>query len=469
MNSRCARISPWGGPLSWLCPPAGLRFAAMCGALAVAVSMAAAGPTAHAAPAELAAPASAAQSPPAPALTALAPDAHPNLTLLRKELRRLIRRGGVAVGVDGKPVFEYKPGQYVPASILKLATAQAALHTLGPEYRFRTELYLDAHDTLYVRGYGDPYLVSESWRSIAKDLERMGVFDLDLEGLVLDTSAFSRNLSIDGVEYSLNPYDARLGALVTNFNTANVNVLPGGRAVSAEAQTPITPLVQRLARGLETGEQRINLSRRPADSLRYSGEVALAIFGEAGAHFRHGARAGRVPKGLAPLLVHRSERNLQQVIAEMLAYSNNYIANQMTLVMALEKDGPPARLDAGVEIIRRYLEQQLGLKPESFHLVEGSGISHRNKVDLAAMLRITDAFYPWRDLLRIHVAEPQSVLAKTGTLKNVHSLAGFLPAPEGQRRAFVIMLNQSRHLREGVLKRLTESFGTPPPDLIVGW
>ena len=409
-------------------------------------------------------------APPPPALPRPAPST-PLLTddQLRAEIARWTRAGGVAVSVNGAPVFRHHEGTYVPASILKLATAAAALHQLGPDYRFRTEIALDGERNLYVRGYGDPYLVSEAWRAIARNLQQRGVFELPLKSLVLDDTAFAPNQVADGAERSLNPYDARLGALVTNFNTVNVQVIKRGKVVSAEPQTPLTPLAAELARKLPRGTHRINLSTRPRNPMRYSGEVATALFQELGARFTGPVQIRATPAGLTPVLVYRSELPLRDVVQAMLEFSNNFIANQVTLVTALESKGPPARLAEGVELTRRFLIEQEGLAPGSFALVEGSGISRNNRVDLLAMLRITDAFYPWRDLLRVHDAgHARMVLAKTGTLSDVHSLAGFLPAPNGERRTFVIMLNQKAHNREPILRLLMDRYASDLPEMAWG-
>jgi D-alanyl-D-alanine carboxypeptidase/D-alanyl-D-alanine-endopeptidase (penicillin-binding protein 4) len=389
---------------------------------------------------------------------------------LHHKLRGLIRRGGAAVAVNGETRFIHGPGRYVPASILKLATALAALDELGPDFHFQTEVYLDAANVLYIRGLGDPFLVSEEWRRMGQELARMGVFELDLKRLVLDTAAFDPDLEVDGVEYTLNPYDARPGALVTNFNTINLMVLGKNRVHSAEPQTPLTALGRELAKklNLRPGEQRINLSRHPANGPRYSGEVALAVFREQGAHIKGGFGYGTVPAGLAPLLIHRSESPLTEVIAGMLEFSNNFIANQLLLQIALKRNGPPARLTDGVEHLRGFLVRRIGLDPASFHVVEGSGISRANRIDLEAMLKVTDAFYPWRELMRVHQGGSRAVLAKTGTLKGVYSLAGFLPAPPGERRAFVVMENQRRFTREQVLNRLLEAFAAPELDAAFG-
>jgi len=381
---------------------------------------------------------------------------------LRTALAPLVQHGGVAVGENGRAVFVYHPGAYVPASILKLATAQAAFHELGEDYRFRTEFYRDG-DLLYVRGYGDPFLVSEEWALIARELADAGAFAQPIAALALDESAFAEGLEVDGASDSLNPYDARLGALVANFNTVFVAVDAAGHVTSAEPQTPLTPLAERLGRALPPGEDRINFTAQGVPGVRYAGELARALFAQAGADIRGPARTGRVPAGLRPVLVHRSSRPLREVVRAMLEFSNNFIANQIVLALALERAGEPARLEPGLALVSRYLERQLGLRPEQFTLQEGSGLSRNNRIALTAMLAVVDAFHPWAELLKPYGKPPLDLPVKTGTLTGVYSLAGFLPAPEGVRRPFVIMLNQERHTRGAVLRRLVRAYAARPP------
>jgi D-alanyl-D-alanine carboxypeptidase/D-alanyl-D-alanine-endopeptidase (penicillin-binding protein 4) len=377
---------------------------------------------------------------------------------LRRELARLVRSGGVAVALDGGLEWAYQPGMYVPASILKLATALAAFDLFGPDYRFRTNIFRDSAGHLYLRGFGDPHLVSEEWRAIAEALDTRGAFAGPIRDVVVDDSAFAEMPEVDGREDSLNPYDARLGALVSNFNTVQVAVARDGSVAPGEPQTPLTPLALELARGLPPGLQRINLSRRPEHGARYSGELARAIFRQAGARIEGRVRAGRVPPDAALLLAHRSRHTLRDVVAGMMEFSNNFMANQLLLVMALERHGPPVRLEQGVALLREYLTARLGLAPEDFALTEGSGLSPNNRIDLVAMLRITDAFHPWAGLLQPYGRPPYQVPAKTGSLADVSTLAGFLPAPPGSRRTFVIILNQERNTRDAVFGELMKVY-----------
>ena len=382
---------------------------------------------------------------------------------LHRALEGLVNRGGVAVGKNGRLLFVHGRGYYTPASITKLATALAAFHHLGPDYRFRTEFYLDGARNLIVRGYGDPYLISEEWALIARELAAaLGLFEAPLRDLVLDDSAFAENLEVDGATASLNPYDARLGALVSNFNTIFVQVSPGGGVASAEPQTPLTPLSLARARALPPGRHRINFSQNAADGLQYTGELARAFLKTQGARFEGRIRRGVKPDGLQPVLIHRSSRTLREVVRGMMQFSNNTIANQIVLVMGMEKQGEPAEIRKGMALASDYLVTQLGLERGRFTLVEGSGLSRQNRIGLLDMLRIVEAFRPHRELLKFYGKGPWRAQAKTGTLTGIYTMAGFLPGG-GNSPAFVIMLNQLRHTRGGIYRRISRAYGRPVP------
>jgi D-alanyl-D-alanine carboxypeptidase/D-alanyl-D-alanine-endopeptidase (penicillin-binding protein 4) len=59
---------------------------------------------------------------------------------------------------------------FVPASVAKIVTAWLAMEVLGGDYRFKTSFYLDGDRVLYVRGGGDPFLISEELEVLAREL-----------------------------------------------------------------------------------------------------------------------------------------------------------------------------------------------------------------------------------------------------------------------------------------------------------
>src|SRR4051812_34207491 len=128
---------------------------------------------------------------------------------------------------------------FVPASVTKIVASWLALQVLGEDYHFQTQFYLDSKRVLYVRGGGDPFLISEELAVLAQNLVA-AVGKNPLAGIVLDASYYPADLEIPGAEISSRSYDAINSALAVNFNTISA-VRRGKTVQSAEEQTPITP------------------------------------------------------------------------------------------------------------------------------------------------------------------------------------------------------------------------------------
>src|SRR6476646_2890548 len=193
---------------------------------------------------------------------------------------------------------------FVPASVTKIVTAWLAMGVLGGDYRFETRFYLDKDRVLYVRGGGDPFLISEELAPLATELVA-AVGKKPITGIVLDASYYPSNLRIPGIEDTGEAYNALNSALAVNFNTVSA-VRSGNKVSSAEKQTPITPLAIaqfRLRRA--NGKGRISLSQDPAVSLHYAGELIAAFIERAGGSVKGKISTGIVPNGLEPVYVHR--------------------------------------------------------------------------------------------------------------------------------------------------------------------
>src|SRR3954467_6901970 len=106
---------------------------------------------------------------------------------------------------------------FVPASVTKIVTAWLAMEVLGGDYRFATRFYLDGNRVLYIRGGGDPFLISEELAQLAAQLVA-AVGKTPLTGIVLDASYYP-DIRIPGIEDSGEAYDALNSALAVNFNT----------------------------------------------------------------------------------------------------------------------------------------------------------------------------------------------------------------------------------------------------------
>ena len=224
-----------------------------------------------------------------------------------KEKVAALAPSGVVLVVDlegNELVAQNADEPFVPASVTKIVTAWLALEVLGGDYRFETRFYLDNKRVLYVRGGGDPFLISEELAPLATDLVAV-VGKAPIDSIVLDASYYPSNLRIPGIEDTNNAYDALNSALAVNFNTIYA-VRRGNKVSSAEKQTPITPLAidQFRERG-PRGTGRISLSQDPTVSLQYAGELIAGFIKRAGGSVKGKISTGTVPEGLKPVYVHR--------------------------------------------------------------------------------------------------------------------------------------------------------------------
>ena len=355
----------------------------------------------------------------------------------------------LVAGPDGQIICgKNQIRQCVPASTLKILTALAAIHHLGATYRFKTEFYQDSSQNLKVKGYGDPLLISEVWQEIAQALApRMHGF----EDLLLDDTYFAHDIHIPGVGSSTNPYDAPVGALGANFNTVFFKHANTGRIVSAEAQTPMTPLALEKARTLGPKSGRYTFSHDRHDAARYAGELLMHFLRERGKACQGEVRAGTVVPGDVLLYTYRSTFTLEQVLRDMFEFSNNFIANQILIALGARVHGPPGTLAKGVRVLSDYARDVLHLR--DIEIAEGSGISRKNRISARDMLAVLRGFEPHRYLL---VREGR-ISYKTGTLKGVKARAGYIEDRSGNVYYFVIFLNSPHANIDSILECVKNS------------
>ena len=402
--------------------------------------------------------------------------------------------------------FEYHPHDLLkPASNVKLVTTLAALKYLGPEYRFKTKLYVDGvikngvlHGNLYVKGFGDPLLVSEQLWVLVNDLKR-DVYEIQ-GNLILDDSFFDEIRTVRDGHSPQNgrdrAYDAPLGALSINFNTTTVYVYPGSkrgkkarvvidpdnntyvkvvnRSKTLRANVPMTLEVSRhIGKTSDTiivtgGIPLNHVGKRFYRNITYPPLYAAALFRrflkEQGVTVKGKNQFKEVPSSAKEILVYES-RPLRILVGDLNKISNNFVAEQMLKTMAAELKQPPGSTDKGLNILREFL-QGIGVK-ESYQLVNGSGLSADNKMSAAQLVEVLKyghknfGFFPEymasmgivgidgtvSSRLQGTIAQGR-VRAKTGSLSGVSALSGYVSTQSNETLAFSIIMNDPQDRTE---------------------
>jgi D-alanyl-D-alanine carboxypeptidase/D-alanyl-D-alanine-endopeptidase (penicillin-binding protein 4) len=204
--------------------------------------------------------------------------------------------GALVYSLDaGDTLFAISPdAALAPASNVKLLTTAAALHMLGPDYRFRTWLLSDApvnagvlQGNLTLYGTGDPGISDrfygrkdEVFQRLIDDLELAGIHTIQGD-IVADASFFPGPLRDAGWEQrDLNEhFTAGISALSYNENVVSFRIRPGavGDPPRVETVPPHSALEVENTAETVTGRARPRLAilrDDPLEPVRITGRMA---------------------------------------------------------------------------------------------------------------------------------------------------------------------------------------------------
>lgn len=384
-----------------------------------------------------------------------------------------------------------------PASVMKLVTTWAALEMLGPAYTWRTEVYFGGKfdgtvlaGDLGIKGYGDPFLVVEEFWKMLRALRSTGLEHID-GNLVLDDSYFTVNEDPPGA-FDAEPYrtyNVVPSALMANFKAVRfqfvvdaaddrVRIVTDPELRNLDIRNRIK-LVDGPCAGFQAGisfgvddpetlaqvifdgefSRRCNpysMSRTVLAHDTYVHGLFAALWSELGGSMQGSMRKAVIGAEQTRVLTWSSPP-LADVIRSINKNSNNVMTRQLVYTLAAEIAGPPGTREAGIGIIRDFLQTR-GIGVESLVLVNGAGLARDERISARALA----------DVLRVassspYAAEYVSSLSlggldgttrgrfngngngrmhvKTGRLDHVSALAGYVHGDDGQTFVVVVFGN----------------------------
>ena len=392
-----------------------------------------------------------------------------------------------------------------PASLSKLATTVVALDLLGPTFVWRTPVYIDGpvrdgllQGNVYVRGSGDPRLVVERLWLLMRRLQGLGIQKIQGD-IVLDKSAFDlpeRNpASFDGEP--LRPYNAAPDALLVNFkslvfqfvpdrtaNVARIHIEPPLAGVQFPTTVPLS--------NTDCSDYRSSLRADWADPLRirFTGSfpavcgekvwpvayvapqqfAARAIAGmwqQVGGQLVGQVRDGVVPANLQPVFSIESPA-LSEVIRDINKFSNNVMAQQLFLTLGQQARGTGS-WDGSREAMQAWWRDRIGGEVPVFD--NGSGLSRDERISTLGLARLLQFAWGSPTMSELMSSLPVSGLdgtlkrsksqsiahLKTGSLRDVAGIAGYVDTANGKRLILVAVLNHANaQVARGVLDLLVD-------------
>lgn len=395
---------------------------------------------------------------PDPSPPAAAPVVETSVTALRADLERLIGSGGwrgvdrwgvMVVSLDqGDTLFAHAGDELMtPASNLKLFTSAAALHYLGPQFRYNTFLLADGpieggvlRGDLVLYGTGDPTLSGRFgtqlsvWRAFADTLKALGITQVAGD-VVGDGSYFAGPGTGAGwkEDYMNASYAAPAGALSYAENIATLEIRPAAQA-GWRPEVKLVPggdgiAIVNQATTVASGRSWVNVSRAAydgpitvrgqirrgsgplqrslpvSDPARYAAAVLREVLQTNGVQVAGGVRSvqteaespvtGRsvfapaydATRPLRVLALHNSPP-LIDILEIVNKRSHNLMSEQALRTVARVATGEGS-VEGGARAVRHLLDEASpGEGSPTIALYDGSGLSPLNRVSARTTIHL---------------------------------------------------------------------------------
>ena len=384
-----------------------------------------------------------------------------------------------------------------PASTMKLVTTWAAIKTLGPAWTWDTQVWTRGevrdgvlHGDLILKGYGDPFLVYESCWQLVHDIRLKGLEEITGD-IIIDNSFFDLPAidpaAFDGERERV--YNAPPSALMFNFQATRLLFEPDLAASKVnviafpKSKTALNDQLQFVAGDCSKRKHKPHVEAHSDGMIKVSGpyvgscgsqletlvlsspeEHVFNAFRDfwqmLGGKFTGNLQTGQVKAGDRQYYVHTS-MPLAEQIRLINKWSNNVMTRQVMLTVGAKMFDAPATLDKGRLAVLKTLTDQ-GISTQGLVIENGSGLSRNERVSARQFGELLQVI--WRDpympemLNSLPLLGEDGTLArrfrhselkgrtrlKTGTLRDVSAIAGYMLTRSGKRMVIVMQQNGQR-------------------------
>lgn len=345
-----------------------------------------------------------------------------------------------------------------PASCQKVITALVALKELGPDYRYKTNLFSSNQDII-ISFSGDPTLTSDHLELLLAPIKNKHIKGK----IILDASAFqapphSPYIIIDDIGKS---YASPVSSINIDHNLINFKVVPSTISdplIISDAKYKIVSTITSSKKSSSiqaswdqntiflTGNVNINEVHKfqisPNKIQTFIIQKIQSLLHKLGIK----GKIQTTTKGSNhnKLINQITSKPLKEILGPALKQSDNLVFDTLYLAMLRIKDWR-----YGNNAIKKLIKKHYGLDFNNAVIVDGSGLSRYNQIQpyqLFALLKkgyevpefINLLPYPGEDrsTLAGRINLPNHIKAKTGNMQGISCLCGY-----SKSKTFVIMTN----------------------------
>ncbi len=384
-----------------------------------------------------------------------------------------VEKNSISVSIKdlntGKVVYQLNEKILMhPASIQKILTLPPAVEVLGEDYEFSTEIYKRDDNTFLFKLGADPYLTTSDLSKLASKLT------LDTKKVLIDDSILEKKDWGEGWQW-----DDDMNILMPRFNSYNLDrnlikltIMPTNKGELATIINPSRYPLVFLNNVITSDKNDVKVTRDnsisnnalalngtvnkpvtvyvPTNNLkRYFDIKLMNTLAEKKIYLKQNFIVDK--KLSSDVELEKITHPISQAIDDVLKNSNNLVA-ETTVKLAGGKKYEDKGTDInGIKVFNSYCEK-MGLDNSRLKIVDGSGVSKNNLITTDFMTEfliknkdnsvlsklpspgegtLTHRMLPIKDNLK----------AKTGTLADISSIAGFLTTKNNNKYAFCIIIN----------------------------
>lgn len=413
---------------------------------------------------------------------------------ITKDFSSVIEDSGVDIESIAVSIKEVNKGKVVynlnekmlmnPASVQKVLTTPVIAETLGADYKFSTELYLRNNTDYLVKLGADPYLKASDLKKLVSPIKD------STAKVLIDDKALDEKIWGEGWQW-----DDDMNVLMPKFNSYNLDkniikltIMPDENGGFAKIINPSKyPLVffNNIVSGDKTDIKLSRDSSISSNTLMLSGTVARPTIvqiptlhlkryfevqfkralEENDLYIKDLFRSAEVID--SDKLIKSVTHNLDNAIADILKNSNNLVSETSFKLAGAKYTGQKTGSDAlGIKMFNDYCKRN-GLDNSRIRITDASGVSKNNLVsaDFITEFLVLNKNNKVMDYLPApgegtltHRMLPikNNLKAKTGTLSDISSIAGYVTSKTGKKYAFCIMINDIKLTNSD--KKMLEDF-----------
>mgnify|MGYP001809675359 CR=1 FL=1 len=380
----------------------------------------------------------------------------------------------------GKKAFELNStAPMTPASIQKIITLLPSFDTLGKDYEFKTQLYKNANNDLYIKLGADPYFTTRDLKDLIRSLNAYKIYTT--KAFYVDDSILDSNEWGEGWQWDddLNASIPKFSSYNMDRNLITVSICPTVTGAPAEISTNVfypTAFINNVVSGAKTD---VKLERKNyispdvinADgtvSQEYNVEIPVNyprryfilrledILRKQKVSYYGDFNRLKLPKNT--YMIAEVKHPLALAMENILKKSDNMVAETVFKLAGGKYTNETGSASASVEMLNDYYKK-LGVNTDNIRIVDGSGVSKNNLITADFMTEVLQKAAREKNFedFKTHMATPGEgtltdrmlyfkgkINAKTGTLSNISSIAGYLTTKSGKTYAFCIIINDSK-------------------------